>query len=91
MVYTNCLTSCRRTITKYQENLKMSHNDNLVPSLPAKTKFLLKLATNLKNRNQTFLVVRYSTLKLKLISKTLSMIVENYFRFIMCSGNSVHG
>ena len=59
MAYTNFLTCFRTTynlesqeIRKYQENLKNSQNNSLVPSLPAKMKILLILAKNsLKNRN----------------------------------------
>ena len=39
-------------LRKYQEILKISHNDSLVSSLPSKIKILLKLAkTSWKNRN----------------------------------------
>ena len=34
----------RKEIRKYQESLKNSYNDSLVPSLPAKMKILLILA-----------------------------------------------
>ena len=33
-------------LRKYQENLNISQNDSLIPSLPVKFKILLKLAKN---------------------------------------------
>ena len=45
VVYTSCLTSCRTTldlkIRKVQNNVKISWNDNLMPSPPSKKKILL--------------------------------------------------
>ena len=42
----------RNKIRKYQENLKTSKNDVIVPSLPTKMKIVLILAKkHLKNRN----------------------------------------
>ena len=79
MAHTNFLTCCWTTynlesqeIRKYQENLKNSQNNSLVPSRNAKMKILLILAKNsLKNRNSTFPLVRYFKWKLELLSNFL--------------------
>ena len=64
-------------IRKYQENLKISQNYSLVPSLPSKNENFVNISKKLlKNRNWwTFPIVHYSTRKPEFVSNILSMIV----------------
>ena len=80
MIYKSCLASFQTTldlgfqeIRKYQENLKISYNFNVVPGLlPKKENFVNASRNFLKNRKLTFSIVHYLTEKRKSASNIFS-------------------
>ena len=90
MVYTSWFTSNRTTLDigssenrKYQENLKTSLNNSLVPKLTPKIKIFVNTSKKLlNNRNWTFPAMCYFTWKLEFVSNILSMIVERETEYV---------
>ena len=64
-----------KDIEKCQENLKISYNYSLVPSLSPKIKILSILAKNSENKELNFSVVSYFAWNLKFVSNILFMIL----------------